>query len=125
MGHAMTIPNWGRITPTQGAMLSLAGHVLRRHPVKPGTVESDEDRLAAMRTARTQLHRGTGHDCGYDLGLWHEFLLSSGDDEWGYRHPYAWRRVQSAIEQALADSDRLRLARILEEEESPPGSPNG
>ncbi|MEQ1505231.1 MAG: hypothetical protein ABMB14_23575 [Myxococcota bacterium] len=115
----MTLPNWGRLTPTQALMLSLAGHVLHGHPVEPGTVETDEDRLASMREGRDGLIAQTGRDLGFDLSRWHELLLASVDDAWGYRHPYGWRRVRSAIERALADPDRARLARMLEEELGP------
>lgn len=112
----MTIPRWGRITPAQGDMLMLAGYTMTRRPVTPGAVPSDEARLTAMRAGRAGLRRLTGHDCGYDLGRWHELLLASVGDEWGYRHPYAWRAVRPAVEQGITDPDRLRLARMLEAE---------
>jgi hypothetical protein len=113
----MTVPNWGRITPTQGDMLMVAGHVLRPYRfVPPGTAEQDQDRLAAMKTGRERLRRRTGHDCGYDLARWHELLLGSEGDEWGYRHPYAWSAVRLAIEQAIADPDRIRLIELLNQE---------
>lgn len=114
-GRLMTIPNWGKITPTQGDMLMLAGHVLRPFHVPPGTVEPDEDRLVSMKTGRERLRRRTGHDCGYDLAGWHELLLGS-DDDWGYRHPDAWSVVRPAIEQAVNDPDRIRLAELLNRE---------
>jgi hypothetical protein len=44
----MTIPGWGRLTPSQMYMLMLAGHALRRGYVPQGTVEADEERLKAM-----------------------------------------------------------------------------
>ena len=111
----MTVPNWGKITPTQGDMLMVAGHVLHPHFVDAGTIDSDEDRLEAMRTGRERLRRRTGQDFGYDLSGWHELLLNSDDDQWGYRHPYAWGRVGPAIERAIADADRIRLAQLLEQ----------
>jgi len=118
----MTIPNWGRITPCQGDMLMLAGHALRRYHMPRGTVETDEDRLEAMRQGRQNLRRLTGQDFGYDLARWHAHLL--GNDEWGYRHPYAWRTVRPAIERALTDADRLRLVKVLEADvaDSAPGA---
>ena len=111
-GEAMTIPNWGRITPSQGDMLMLAGHVLRCYPVPQGTVEPDEDRLEAMRQGRESLRRLTGQDFGYDLARWHGYLLEN--DQWDYQHPYEWQVVQPAIERVLTDPDRLRLAKLLE-----------
>ncbi len=108
----MTIPNWGRITPSQDFMLMLAGHVLRRSFVPPGTVEPDEVRLEAMQKGRESLRRLTGQDFGYDLARWHDLLL--GSEDYGYRHPYAWRTVRPAIERTLTDADRLRLVKLLE-----------
>jgi hypothetical protein len=122
-GSTVTIPNWGRIVPSQGDMLAVAGHVLRPYPVPPGTVEPDEERLDAMRAGREGLRRLTGQDCGYDLAAWHRLLLSNPD--WGYTHPYARRAVHRAVEAALADPDRLRLVKVLEQEgPSPSGSPS-
>jgi hypothetical protein len=94
-------------------MLMLAGHVISRHYVPPGTVEPDEDRLQQMRVGRQRLCRLTGQDFGYDLGRWHAFLTDA-EDEHGYQHPYAWSAVRPAIEKALKDSDRLRLVKFLE-----------
>src|SRR5262249_34143233 len=111
-GGTVTIPNWGRITPSQADMLMLAGHVLRPYPVPQGTVEPDEDRLKAMRQGRENLCRLTGEAFGYDLARWPAHLL--GNDEWGYQHPYAGRTVRPAIERALTDPDRLRLVKLLE-----------
>jgi hypothetical protein len=110
----MTIPNWGRITPAQGFMLRLAGHVLQRYVVPPGTVEPDEERLRSMKAGKKSLCSLTGEDFGYDLARWHEWLLAN--DDVGYKHPYAWRTVRPAIERAIADPDRIRLAGLLEAE---------
>jgi hypothetical protein len=113
----MTIPYWGKVTPSQMFMLMLAGHVLDRRFVASGKPDPkddpDEARLASMRMGRDRLRRLTGHDCGYDLGRWHQLLLGDADDEWGYRHPYAWRSVRPAIEEAINDPDRLRLLQML------------
>jgi hypothetical protein len=45
----MTLPNWGRVTPSQMFMLLLAGHVLSRGYIPPGTIQPDEERLESMR----------------------------------------------------------------------------
>jgi hypothetical protein len=108
----MTVPGWGQVTPAQMYMVMLAGHVLHRHPVQPGTVEPDEARLRAMALGRARLRRLTGQDFGYDLRRWHEHLLA--DEDTGYSHPFAWDTVRPAIERALADSDRERLMALLE-----------
>jgi hypothetical protein len=109
----MTIPNWGRLTPSQMDMLMLAGHVIHRHPVSPSTVEPDEARLRAMAMGRARLRLLTGQDFGYDLRRWHEYLLA--DEDTGYRHPYAWGVVRPAVEEALADPNRERLVARLEQ----------
>jgi hypothetical protein len=95
-------------------MLCLAGHVLRPVFVTPDTIEPDDDRLAAMKGGREGLRRLTGQDFGYDLARWHEFLAGN-DEAWGYKHPYAWKTVNKAIEKAMDDPDRLRLVKVLEE----------
>ena len=64
-------------------------------------------------TTPEQLRRLAGQDFGYNLARWHRWLLR-GKDEWGYRHPYAWRRFRPAIEKAVKDADRLRLVAMLE-----------
>jgi hypothetical protein len=61
----------------------------------------------------------TGRDFRYDLAAWHEFL-SGASDEYGYRHPYAWDTVRSAIVQFIHDADRKRLVRLIELEEKKP-----
>lgn len=109
----MTVPNWGRVTPIQMDMLMLAGHVMRPHPVPPGTVEPDEARLRAMAMGRAQLRRLTEQDFGYDLPRWHEYLLAAENVQ--YCHPYAWHAVRPAIERALTDPDRERLVTLLEQ----------
>lgn len=108
----MTIPGWGRLTPVQINMLKLAGRLGRR-PREPGIDLADEERLKAMAVGRDLLRRLTGVDFGYDLRRWHEHLI--GADEYGYRHPYAWRVVRPAIEEALEDPERLQLVRQLEQ----------
>ncbi len=108
----MTVPHWGRVTPVQGFMLMLAGHVLHRLH-ESGMVEPDQERLDAMRQGRKALCQLTGQDFGFDLARWHEYLLS--DNRHGYKHPYAGRVVKRAIEEALHDQDRLRLVNQLEE----------
>jgi hypothetical protein len=110
----MTIPIWGRVTPSRVSRLQLAGHVLRRNDVEPGTAVSDDVRLRAIRHGRQQRRRLTGQDRGYDLRRWHDLLLS-GSRDWAYRHPYAWATVKPASETAITDPDRRRLLTMLEE----------
>jgi hypothetical protein len=106
----MTIPRFGRITPLQGDMLELAGHVLSRQREADGT---DEERMAAIEAGHAALVRRVGHDLGYDVRAWHERLLS--DNAWReqYQHPYAWRGVREAVQRAFADPDRERLVTAL------------
>ena len=110
----MTIPNWGRVTPSQMFMLMLAGHVMRGFFVQPGTVEPEKERLKSMAMGRASLRRLTGQDFGYDLKRWNDYLLATKDS--GYRHPYAWRIVRPAIAKALEDQDRLVVVEKLEQE---------
>lgn len=106
----MTIPRFGRITPVQGRMLQLAGHVLVRG--WDGDV-TDEQRLAAIEEGHAALVARIGRDLGYELGAWHEQLLSDPNLRGEYRHVYAWRRVFAAVEAALADPNRDRLVAAL------------
>lgn len=109
----MTVLGWGRITPVQGDMLKLAGHVLHV-VIRPAGADADEARLQSMREGLKRLRTRTGKDFGYDLGRWHHLLLNLEGDEFGYCHPYAWEGVRPAIEEAIPDPDRLRLVQILE-----------
>lgn len=109
----MTVAKWGLITPVQGDMLKLAGHVLHVMTRPRGAV-SDADRMESMRQGLDRLRNRTGQDFGYDLGGWHDLLLNLEGDELGYRHPFAWRGVRQAIEEAILDPDRIRFAQVLE-----------
>ena len=89
-------------------MLGLAGYILDR--LDEDRPASDGKRINAIRNARQELKRLTGVDHGYDLKAWADYL-SAGD--FGYDHPYAWRGVRTAIENAAQDLDRGRLLDVL------------
>ena len=64
-----------------------------------------------MRRGHAALVGTTGQDFGYDLVKWREFLVDH-DNEFGYRHRYAFSSVDQAVEQAIADPEFSRLASI-------------
>ena len=95
----MTIPRFGRTVPIHGAILNLIGWRLSR--TGSHLIEDRADRLEKMRSGRVRLVEATGQDFGYDLGRWREYLLEH--DEHGYRHPYAFSRVDEEVRSALGD----------------------
>jgi len=95
-------------------MLSLGGEVLVRNTNDPPT---DRERLDRMKKARTLLKRDTGRDFGYDLAAWHHFLLNHDKLSKDYKFHYAWSAVRPRVEELLDDPNRLRLVRLLEEQE--------
>jgi hypothetical protein len=99
------------------AMLQLAGYGIdyRSRSIRVGT--SEDDCKQNMRKGRESLQETTGQDFGYDLAAWHEYLCQ--DEENGYTRPYVFRGESRAIEQAIDDRDRQRLAKFLSD-----GSPN-
>lgn len=105
----MTIPNWGKLTPTQAAMINLAGHAFEEPTDDP------EKKRRAIAYGRWELREITGKDFGFDLGKWHEYLLIN--DRLGYCHSYGWQRIGPAIQTAIKDSERQQLVKQLE---SPP-----
>ncbi len=114
----MTIPHWGRLTPVQIYMLSLAGHVIPPPYDEPDIVAPDTERLRSMTEGREDLRRMTGKDFGFDLASWHDYLIEDEGD-WGYTHPYGWRQTRQAVEAAMHSPDRLRLVNLLETDETP------
>lgn len=65
-----------------------------------------------MQCGLASLRRHTAQDFGYDLAAWHNYLLAH--PQTGYTHPYAFARVRKAVEDAVNDPERARLAGILE-----------
>jgi hypothetical protein len=111
----MTLRPFGRVTPIQIDMLSLAGYGTdyRSREIRVG--DTDERRKRNMRRGRRALRRATRKDLGYDLADWHNFLAA--DPEHGYTHAYAFGGVARAIVKAVADRVRQRLADELAAEE--------
>ena len=109
----MTVPRFGRITPLQGHVLGLAGEVLGRLD-RP----TDEQRLHEMKASRDELRQATGKDFGYDLANWHTYLIQCTDQKGEYTHMYAWDRVKKRVLELIDDEDRLRLVRMLGDDES-------
>lgn len=107
----MTIPLFGRVTPSQMDMLFLVGYRISGSDV---TLEiPDEERTEYIVQAREDLKQRTGRDFGYDLAAWHDFLASNKD--YGYTHPYAYSGVRRAVEEAMLDPERIRIVSQLEE----------
>jgi hypothetical protein len=110
----MTMRPFGNVTPIQMDMLRLAGYGVDYQARRIRLSRSDDERSKNMRAGRAGLRRATGHDFGFDLAAWHEFLASE-EDESGYRHPYAFGGVASAIRRAIGNKRRLRLVQQLGE----------
>ena len=110
----MTVRGYGRVTPLQLYMLSLGGDILSWGRTTPPT---DRDRLNLMKEAHEQLTQHTGRDFGYDLVAWHHVLLDDDALSEEYTFDYAWKAVKRRIDVLLDDSDRLRLVRLLEEQQ--------
>jgi len=95
-------------------MLSLGGDILSwGGPTSP----TDSDRLNLIKEARRLLKLQTERDFGYDLAAWHHFLLSDDELSEEYTFDYAWKAVKQRIDELLDDPDRLRLVRLLEEQQ--------
>jgi hypothetical protein len=95
-------------------MLCLGGDVLVSNGKAP---PADRDRLDRMKEARRLLTLQTGRDFGYDLAAWHHFLLNDDGLSEEYTFDYAWVAVRPRIEELLDDPNRLRLVRLLEEQQ--------
>lgn len=106
----MSIPWFGNIMPIHGAILSLVGWRLTRGGCWIPT--DDDERLAQMRAGHAELVRQTGVDFGFDLGQWLELLMSA--EEFGYRHPYAFAKVDRTIKDAIADPEFARMRELAE-----------
>jgi hypothetical protein len=111
----MTMRSFGRVMPIHIDMLQLASYAVLwgERDIRPAA--SDEDCLRQIRAGRIALRQATGQDFGYDLAAWREFLLSAPDDEFGYRHPYAFSGVDRAVQRAIRSPRRRRLVAQLEE----------
>jgi hypothetical protein len=105
---AMSIPGFGRILPIHGSILSLIGWRLTRGGSE--LLADPSERIAAMRRGRSDLVRATGKDFGFDLSAWRDYLL--GNEELGYKHPYAFASVDRVVQSALSDPEYARLASV-------------
>lgn len=100
--------------PVHFALLATAGYDLDADVVDHAVfVEPESRRLAVMRAGHNELVEVTGVDFSYDLAQWREFLLAFDDECGRYKHPYAFRGVDAAIQRAIADPECQRLARVL------------
>jgi len=98
----MTVRPFGRIVPSQGALLNLVGYLsVGREMHQAKDIES---RKMTMREGLDRLRKMTKQDFGYDPRMWRTFLIESGN-EYGYTHPYAFKGVDKAVLAALDDSE--------------------
>jgi hypothetical protein len=102
----MSIPGFGRIMPIHFEILGLIGW--RLSPAGSELIASELERIEEMRKAHADLVRTTGQDFGYDLAKWRDFFLAY-DEQFGYRHPYAFATVDRAVRSAIADPTFPRL----------------
>lgn len=112
----MTMRSFGNVVPIHIDMLRLAGYSVHWGERDIRLANSDEDCLAEMRDGRVGLREATGQDFGYDLAAWRTYLLTAPADKHGYRHPYAFRGVDSAVERAIENDRRSRLVAQLASE---------
>jgi len=112
-GALMTMHSFGRVIPIHLDILQLAGYAPDwvQRDLRPAA--TDEECLRVMRAGRVALRRATGQDFGYDLAAWREFLSFAADDEFGYRHPYAFSAVDRAVQRAIRSRRRRRLVEQL------------
>ena len=103
----MTIPAFGRCVPVHIYMLRMAGYDLRQ--LKQTVTSDEQTRLAQMREGHQSLVKMTGHDFGFDLKRWREYLLADGKEH-GYKHPYAFSNVDKAIQSVIRDASFQRWA---------------
>jgi hypothetical protein len=109
----MTLRPFGRVTPIHKEMLRLAGYVVDYDQRTIRLAKTDDDFFDTMREGRRSLRKSTGRDFGFDLAAWREFLAAAPDDEFGYRHPYAFRGVDGAVRRATKDPRRAQLVEQL------------
>lgn len=119
-GEVMTMRSFGKVMPIHIDVLQLAGYTLAERDICPAA--TDEEFLRAMQAGRAALRRDTGQDFGYDLAVWRKFLASAPDDEFGYRHPYAFRGVDRAVSKAIRSARRSELVARLETPDAEPPS---
>lgn len=116
----MTLPRFGKIVPLQGDVLRLAGYVLSLDPHKDPVPKADDERIEIMQRGRAALVKRTGHDFGYDLARWIEFLETVEELREEFTHPYAHRTTRRWLQKAIADSDRERLVSLIEHAKKAP-----
>ena len=110
----MTVAYFGNPVSIHFSMLALAGWYVEVDEAY--LIGDDAERLAEMRKGRIDLCRRTSVDFGYDLKGWRELLLTF--DEFGYRHPYAFKDVDMAVLDAIADPTFQRLRAEAEAQEA-------
>ncbi|QDT51767.1 hypothetical protein [Symmachiella dynata] len=98
----MTLRSFGRAVSIQMYMLELVGYEFKARDMV--RAEGGNARKRTIRYGLHKLRKKTKADFGYDPWAWHEFLVEHGD-EFGYTHPYAFRGVAHAVQEALNDPE--------------------
>ncbi|HXD10446.1 MAG TPA: hypothetical protein VN653_10315, partial [Anaerolineales bacterium] len=101
---------FGRTTLSQMLMLALAGidDSINRVEIEL----SDEEKMNRMALGRKLLQKMTGMDFGFDLTIWRNFFMTN--DEYEYKHPYAFENVDKAIQLAILDTNRKQIIDMRE-----------
>ncbi|MCY2985441.1 MAG: hypothetical protein NTY15_17585 [Planctomycetota bacterium] len=92
-------------------MLSLVGYESEDRDMVPAKNLNAQKR--AMMSGLHSLRRTTNVDFGFDAAAWRDFLIESGN-EFGYTHPFAYRAVDKAVQNALENPDVQNALAILE-----------
>lgn len=109
----MSLPRFGRVTPFQAKMLQLAGLV-------SGSVDhqSDDDKILAIRKARAGLCQSTGHDFGYVLRDWHDYLMADARYKYVVGTEIVALTIHDDILKMEEDAERQRLVSLLSSQKS-------
>lgn len=115
----MTMRGFGNVVPIQIAMLQLAGYVPDYRDKRIRAAAGEAERRRTMREGLEELREATRQDFGYDLAAWRDYLMR--DTDHGYTHPYAFKNVDPAILESIADRRRQETAEQLTREDEGDG----
>lgn len=99
----MGIAGLGKLTPSQGFLLMLAGYVFSRRGIHPNPTAGEI--AQAQETGLAALKRLTQQDFGYDVLAWHQFL--SENSQFDYLHPYGYQTTVSLLKNRGIDVSEI------------------
>jgi hypothetical protein len=111
----MTLESFGRAVPIHMDMLKLVGYEYKAGDMIRAT--GGDARKRTMREGLQSLRKATNADFGYSPSAWREFLIENRY-ALGYTHPYAFRGVDKAVQEAMHDPDVFAALAELAAEES-------